>query len=61
MPQIAHVRVKKDAEIKARVDGRTKVELWQLAYSRGLDVSDLLREAVRDLLAKQQTLAPKPR
>jgi antitoxin component of RelBE/YafQ-DinJ toxin-antitoxin module len=55
------VRVKKDAEIKARVDGRTKAELWRLAYSRGLDVSDLIREAVRDLLAKQQTLAPKPR
>jgi hypothetical protein len=55
------MRVKKDAEIKARVDGRTKLELWSLAYSRGLDVSDLIREAVRDLLAKQQALAPKLR
>ena len=56
MAQLASVRIKKDAEIKARVDGRTKIELWRLAYSRGLDVSDLLREAVRDLLAKQQAL-----
>jgi hypothetical protein len=55
------VRIKKDAEIKARIDGRTKIELWQLAYSRGLDVSDLLREAVRDLLTKQQGLTPKLR
>jgi hypothetical protein len=55
------MRIRKDAEIKARVDGRTKVELWSLAYARGLDVSDLLREAVRDLLAKQQLLEPKPR
>ena len=52
------MRIKKDAEIKARVDGRTKIELWRLAYARGLDVSDLLREAVRDLLARQQSLAP---
>ena len=58
MPQLVRVRIKKDAEIKARVDGRTKAELWRLAYSRGLDVSDLVREAVRDLLARQQTLAP---
>jgi hypothetical protein len=55
------MRIRKDAEIKARVDGRMKIELWSLAYARGLDVSDLLREAVRDLLAKQQTLEPKPR
>jgi hypothetical protein len=55
------VRIRKDAEIKARVDGRTKVELWRLAYARGLDVSDLVREAVRDLLAKEQSLTPKLR
>ena len=52
------MRIRKDAEIKARVDDRTKVQLWSLAYARGLDVSDLVREAVRDLLAKQQSLAP---
>ena len=55
------MKVKKDKEIKARVDGRTKIELWSLAYARGLDVSDLVREAIRDLLAKEQSLVPKLR
>lgn len=47
-------RVRKDQEIKARVDGRTKRELEQLAYSRDLELSDVLREAVRDLLNAQR-------
>lgn len=48
------MRLRKDEEIKARVDGRTKAELGQLAFHRGLDVSDILREAVRDLLVRQR-------
>lgn len=47
------MRIKKDTEIKARVDGRTKAELWRMASLRELDVSDLIREAIRDLLRKQ--------
>ena len=53
------MRIRKDAEIKARVDGRMKIELWSLAYARGLDVSDLVREAIRDFLAKQQAMMPR--
>ncbi len=52
MAQLAHMRARKDQEIKARVDSRTKAELGQLAYIRDLDVSDLLREAVRELLQR---------
>jgi hypothetical protein len=55
------MRIRKDAEIKARVDGRMKIELWSLAYARGLDVSDLVREAIRELLAKEQSLVSKLR
>jgi hypothetical protein len=51
------MRVRKDEEIKARVDGRTKAELGQLAFIRGLDVSDLLRQAVRDLLSRERQTA----
>lgn len=47
-------RVPKNKEIKARVDGRTKRELEEMAYRRDLQVSDLLREAVRDLLTSQR-------
>jgi post-segregation antitoxin (ccd killing protein) len=47
------MRTKRDTEIKARVDAQTKLHLGQLAYVRGLDVSDLVREAIRDLFAKQ--------
>lgn len=54
MKRIARVRIRKDEEIKARVDGRTKAELGQLAFMRGLDLSDILREAVRDLLGRQR-------
>lgn len=52
--QTTPTKPKKDAEIKARVDGHTKTELWRLAYARDLDESDLLREAVRDLFTKYQ-------
>ena len=47
-------RLPKDAEIRARIDGRTKAELSHLAFDRDLQISDLLREAVRDLLRRQQ-------
>jgi antitoxin component of RelBE/YafQ-DinJ toxin-antitoxin module len=50
----ASMKIRKDQEIKARVDGRTKAELWEIAYRRGLDVSDLIREAVRDFIRKNQ-------
>jgi antitoxin component of RelBE/YafQ-DinJ toxin-antitoxin module len=52
VPQCGLMKVKKDREIKARVDSGTKAALWQLAYLHGLDVSDLIREAIRDLLLK---------
>lgn len=52
------MRMKKDAEVKARVDGQTKLQLARIAYLRGLDTSDLLREAIRDFLAKQLLFAP---
>lgn len=48
------IRVRKDEEIKARVDGRTKAEVAQLAFTRGLDMSDLLREAIRELLTRNR-------
>lgn len=49
------VRVTKDAEIKARVDARTKRDVEQLAYARDLDASDILREAVRMLLSSRRS------
>lgn len=48
------VKPKKDEEIKARVDGSTKAALWQMALSRHLDLSDLVREALRDFIRKNQ-------
>ena len=48
------MKIPKNEEIKARVDGRTKAELSQLAYQRGLDLSDIIREALRLLLASQR-------
>jgi hypothetical protein len=54
VPQCADMKIRKSVEIKARVDERTKAELSRLADIRELDVSDVLREAVRDLLQKQR-------
>ena len=51
----APVKIRKTVEIKARVDERTKAELLRLASLRELDISDVLREAVRDLLQKQRS------
>lgn len=48
------VKLKKDEEIKARVDGRTKEALGVLADSRHLDMSDIIREALRDFISKHQ-------
>lgn len=50
------VKLKKNEEIKARVDGNTKSELWQLALKRQLDMSDVIREALRDYLFKNKQL-----
>lgn len=54
MRTIAPVKIKKNEEIKARVDGSTKAALWQLAMTRDLDLSDLVREALRDFIRKNQ-------
>ena len=51
--KVSLMKIRKDVEIKARIDGRTKAELWRLASSRELDLSDIVREALRDLLRKQ--------
>lgn len=48
------VKPKKDEEIKARVEGSTKSQLWLIAGMRGLDVSDIVREALRDFIRKNQ-------
>ena len=53
MRHIADMKPLKNEAIKARVDGRTKAQLFQLAMARELDVSDLIREAVRELLNRQ--------
>lgn len=44
----------KNEEIKARIDGATKTALWAAATERQLDVSDLIREAIRDFLNKNK-------
>jgi predicted transcriptional regulator len=48
------MKPRKDSNLKVRVEGATKAELWQLALNRHLDVSDLVREALRDWLARQR-------
>ena len=48
------VKIRKNTEVKARVDGRTKAELARIADEREVDVSDILREAIRDLLHKEK-------
>ena len=50
---------KLDASIKTRVAPSTKEALERIAASRHLDVSDIVREAVRDLVAKSE-LADQP-
>lgn len=53
----AMIKLRKVAVIKARVDKRTKSQLAALAVNRDLDISDLVREAVRELLARNQKTA----
>ena len=48
------MKTKKNEEIKIRVDGATKTAIWQIAINRGLDMSDMVREALRDFIAKDQ-------
>jgi hypothetical protein len=48
------MKPQKDEALKVRVEGTTKAALWQHALSRHLDISDLVREAVREWLARQQ-------
>lgn len=40
----------KNEEIKARIDGAMKTELWTIATARGLDMSDIIREALREFI-----------
>ena len=47
------MKPKKSEEVKARVDEVTKRLLTELALKRHLDISDVLREAIRDLLSRQ--------
>lgn len=49
-----HMKTIKNEEIKARVDGATKTALWSIATARDLDASDLIRQAVREFIAKHQ-------
>lgn len=51
------MKIRKNVEIKARVDGRTKAEIARIADRREVDVSDILREAIRDLLKKDKLAA----
>ena len=44
------MKTRKTAEIKARVDERTKEDIQRLAEIRGLDTSDIIREAIRNLI-----------
>lgn len=49
------MKLKKNEEIKTRVDGATKNDLWLLAQRRQLDLSDVVREALRDFILKHRT------
>ena len=49
--------MRKEAEIKARVDLKTKASLCQVAAARELDLSDIVREALRDFLRKDSALS----
>ena len=51
-----HMKPKKTEEVKARVDDATKTRLVQLANLRELDLSDVLREAIREFLARNSQL-----
>ena len=42
-----------NAEIKTRVTARQKNQFVRLANDRHLDVSDIVREALREYIAKQ--------
>lgn len=50
------MKIRKTVEVKARIDGRTKAELARLADQRELDLSDILREAIRELLEKERNV-----
>lgn len=47
----------KNEEIKTRIDGATKTALWQIATAKGLDMSDVVREALREIIRKHQPIA----
>ena len=48
---------KKSAEIKTRVEPTTKFNLEQIASRRGLDLSDIARQAFNDYLARNINVA----
>ena len=54
-------RERRDEEVKARVTPDVKKHCEMIARSRHLDLSDILREAVREYLAKypEQQADPK--
>jgi hypothetical protein len=51
------MKIKKDEEIKTRVEPAMKSQLWQVALNRSIDLSDVVREALRDYLRKTQNTA----
>jgi len=52
---------KLEADIKTRVQPSMKRQLESIAASRHLDVADIVREALREFVAKQpETLNPQP-
>lgn len=47
-----------NAEVKARVDEQLKLHLSLIAHARRLDLSDLVREALSELVARQLPTVP---
>jgi hypothetical protein len=48
-----------DAEIKTRVENPVKKQFQRLAKERHLDTADIVREALREYLAKQPATVEK--
>jgi Ribbon-helix-helix protein, copG family len=51
-------RPRLDAEIKTRLPNRTKETLQQIAEDRHLELSDIVREALREYVAKRAIEKP---
>lgn len=46
-------RSKKDSDVRARVDSQTRLSLELLANREQLELSDILRRAIREFLQRQ--------